>query len=118
MAHGGAVGVVLVLGAGQRSDRLLHQRLHHLQPGAYGQRQQAFLGRLSDLSQRDVTSAGMVSSGVLAVALLVWYCLATAVPFLVVLLADHPRPTRRQGSGGDRHLNFYESRDNLTISTP
>jgi len=26
--------------------------------------------------------------------------LPTAVPFLVVLLADHPRPTRRQGSGG------------------
>src|SRR5215203_2304190 len=23
-----------------------------------------------------------------------------AVPFLVVFLADHPRPTRRQGSGG------------------
>ena len=42
----------------------------------------------------------MVSSGVLAVASLVWYCLAMAVPFLVVFLADHPRPTRRQGSGG------------------
>src|SRR4029453_13659324 len=26
--------------------------------------------------------------------------LATAVPFLVVFLAEHPRPTRRQGSGG------------------
>jgi 2-alkyl-3-oxoalkanoate reductase len=36
-----------------------------------------------------------------------------AVPFLVVFLADHPRPTRRQGSGGDRHLKFYEPRDNL-----
>jgi hypothetical protein len=31
----------------------------------------------------------------------------------VVFLADHPRPTRRQSSGGDRHLNFYEPRDNL-----
>jgi hypothetical protein len=39
--------------------------------------------------------------------------LPTAVPFLVVFLADHPRPTRRQSSGGDRHLNFYEPRDNL-----
>src|SRR6266542_5514057 len=29
--------------------------------------------------------------------------LAMAVPFLVVFLADHPRPTRQQGSGGDRH---------------
>jgi hypothetical protein len=39
--------------------------------------------------------------------------LPTAVPFLAVFLADHPRPTRRQGSGGDRHLKFYEPRDNL-----
>ena len=37
----------------------------------------------------------------------------TAVPFLAVLVADHPRPTRRQDSGGDRHLKFHESRDNL-----
>jgi hypothetical protein len=37
----------------------------------------------------------------------------TAVPFLVVFLVDHPRPTRRQGSGGDRHLKIYEPRDNL-----
>jgi hypothetical protein len=36
-----------------------------------------------------------------------------AVPFLVVLLADHPRPTRRQAQVGDRHLNFHEPRDNL-----
>jgi hypothetical protein len=39
--------------------------------------------------------------------------LPMAVPFLVVFLADHPRPTRRQAQVGDRHLNFYESRDNL-----
>jgi hypothetical protein len=36
-----------------------------------------------------------------------------AVPFLVVFLADHPRPTTRQAQAGDHHLNFYESRDNL-----
>src|SRR4030095_7828268 len=59
------------------------------------------------------TSAGLARPGVLAVASLVWSCLPTAVPFLVVFLADHPRPTRRQGSGGDRHLKFYEPRDNL-----
>jgi hypothetical protein len=44
---------VLALGAGQLGDRLLHQRLQYLQPGAHGQRQQAFLGRLGDLGQRD-----------------------------------------------------------------
>jgi hypothetical protein len=32
-----------------------------------------------------------------------------------VLLADHPRPTRQQGSGGDRHLKFYEPRDILAL---
>src|SRR5512132_894559 len=46
------------------------------------------------------TSSGMVSPGMLASASLVWYCLPMAVPFLVVFLADHPRPTRREGSGG------------------
>jgi hypothetical protein len=63
--------VVLVFGAGQRGHRLLHQRPHHLQPGAHGQRQQALGGRLGDLASATVTSAGMVSSGVLASALLV-----------------------------------------------
>jgi len=47
------VRVVLALGTGQRGDRLLHQRLQHLQPGAHRQRQQALLGRLSDPGQRD-----------------------------------------------------------------
>jgi hypothetical protein len=58
VAHGGAVGVVLALGASQRGDRLLQQRPHHLQPGAHGQRQQAFLGRLGDLGQRDTDLLG------------------------------------------------------------
>ena len=47
-----------------------------------------------------LTSAGMVSPSVLASTAAVWYCLPMAVPFQVVFLADHPRPTRRQGSGG------------------
>jgi hypothetical protein len=66
-----------------------------------------------------VTCSGTASPrtlDMLAWTSVVWYCLLMAVPFLAVLLADHPRPTRWQGSGGDRHLNFYESRDNLTRS--
>jgi DDE superfamily endonuclease len=61
------------------------------------------------------TCSGMVSSGLLA-----WRPgSGTACPWrspsLVVLLADHPRPPRRQDSGGgDRHLNFHELRDNLS----
>jgi hypothetical protein len=34
-------------------------------------------------------------------------------PLLVELLGGCPTPTTRQASGGDRHLNFYEDRDNL-----
>jgi hypothetical protein len=59
------------------------------------------------------TLPGIVSPGVLASTSLVWYCLPMAVPFLVVFLADHPRPTRWQAQVGDRHLKFYELRDNL-----
>ncbi len=82
VAHGGAVGVVLALGAGQRGDRLLHQRAHHLQPGAHGQRQQAFLGRLGDLGQRDGD--------------LVWHDQASharlGVPRLILLAHGGPLP--------------------------
>jgi len=53
VADRGPVRVVLALGTGQRVHRLLHQRPQHLQPGAHGQRQQALLGRLGDLGQRD-----------------------------------------------------------------
>jgi hypothetical protein len=36
-----------------------------------------------------------------------------AVPFLVVFLADHPDLPLGRAQVGDRHLNFYELRDNL-----
>src|SRR4029434_7439317 len=38
-------------------------------------------------------------------------------PLLVELLGGCPTPTTRQVSGGDRHLNFYEDRDNLRSTT-
>jgi hypothetical protein len=34
---------------------------------------------------------------------------------LVELLGGCPTPTTRQASGGDRHLKFYEVRDNLAV---
>jgi hypothetical protein len=36
---------------------------------------------------------------------------------LVEQLGRCPTPTTRQASGGDRHLNFYEARDNLEPHT-
>ena len=100
VANRSPVGVVLAFGAGQRRDRLLHQGLHDLQSGANRQRQQASVAEWAISASATVTSLGMVSPSVLASTSLVWYCLPMAVPFLVVFLADHPRPTRRQGSGG------------------
>jgi hypothetical protein len=35
------------------------------------------------------------------------------VPFLVVLLADNPDLPAGRTQVGDRHLNFYDERDNL-----
>jgi hypothetical protein len=35
-----------------------------------------------------------------------------------MFLVDHPRPTTRQVSGGDRHLKFHEHRDNLQQHPP
>jgi hypothetical protein len=65
-----------------------------------------------------VTSSGMVSPSVLASTSLVWYCLPMAVPFLVVFLADHPDLPLGRAQVGDRHLNFYELRDNLRYGRP
>jgi hypothetical protein len=36
-------------------------------------------------------------------------------PLLVERLGGCPTPTTRQVSGGDRHLNFYGNRDNLSV---
>src|SRR3954469_23999771 len=41
-----------------------------------------------------------------------WYFLVTAVPCRWCL-GGRPTPTSRPVRAGDRHLNFYETRDNL-----
>jgi len=37
------------------------------------------------------------------------------VPLLLVCLGRRPTPTTGRSRAGDRHLNFYETRDNLPI---
>jgi hypothetical protein len=119
VAHGGAVGVVLAFRAGQPDHRLLHQGLHDLQPGADGQRQQAFLGRLGDLGERDGDLLGHDQPGHARVDVR-----------RLVLLARWRSPSSRcswritrdlpdgRAQVGDRHLNLYESRDNLPAAPP
>ena len=51
----------------------------------------------------------------------VWYFLLTVVPYpstsilWSVVFGGRPTPTARQASGGDRHLNFHEIRDNSLL---
>jgi hypothetical protein len=52
VAYRGPALVVPALRAGQRGHVGVHQRLHHLQAGADGQRQQALLHALGDLGHR------------------------------------------------------------------
>src|SRR4051794_10715346 len=47
-----------------------------------------------------------------------WYFLVTAVPCSKRCLGGRPTPTSRAVRAGDRHLNFYETRDNLRVRLP
>src|SRR4051812_16733352 len=47
-----------------------------------------------------------------------WYFLVTAVPCSKRCLGGRPTPTSRSVRAGDRHLNFYETRDNLLVGSP
>ena len=42
-----------------------------------------------------------------------WLLFFTAVPLLLVFLADARHLPHGRSRAGDRHLNFYETRDNL-----
>jgi hypothetical protein len=99
------------LGAGRRVHRLLHQQPQQLHLRSHGQGQQALVADSAISASATDTCSGMVSPGMLAWTSVVWYCLAVAVPILAVLLAAHPRPTRRQDAGGDRHRKISQSPD-------
>jgi hypothetical protein len=56
-------------------------------------------------------------AGVVAFTATFWLVFFTVVvPLLLVFLAERPTPTTRRSQAGDRHLNFYETRDNLSSS--
>jgi hypothetical protein len=102
--------------AGQRAYVGLHQRLHHLQAGAHGQRQQALAHRAGDRGHRHAYPLRHDEPSPAGVSILsFWYFLVTAVP-CQWCLGGRPTPTSRPVRAGDRHLNFHETRDNLQAS--
>jgi hypothetical protein len=80
----GPVGMVAALGTGQPVHLGGQHDLEHPQADPYGQ---------ASRPSRDRSACGG--------------------PLLVEQLGGCPTPTTRQASGGDRHRNFYEARDNL-----
>ena len=61
-----------------------------------------------------LTRSGTTDTSPVGVSILsFWYFLVTAVPCSKWCLGGRPTPTSRPVRAGDRHLNFYETRDNL-----
>jgi hypothetical protein len=114
VSHRRPLGVVAALGADQAGDILGQQSLQHLQAGPNGQGQQALTGGAGQLGNGDGHRLGQLElhtlSGTGAVGIL-----RHGGPLLVEPHGGCPTPTTRQASGGDRHLNFYEDRDNLPM---
>jgi hypothetical protein len=107
----GPLRVVAALGTDQPGHVLGQHGLQYLQAGPDRQGQQALAGGLGELD-RDGHLLGQLQLGVVgrggAVGIL-----RHGGPLLVERLGGCPTPTTRQVSGGDRHLNFYQDRDNL-----
>ena len=114
VAHRGPAMVVAALGPGQRADVRVHQCLHHLQTGTHGEGEQALLHVLGDLGHRHTDDSG--NPGVVASTGRFWLLFFTAVPCCWCVFGGRPTPTTQQVSSGDRHLNFYETRVNLTMT--
>src|SRR4051794_13620100 len=65
-----------------------------------------------------LTRSGTTNASPLGVSIFCcWYFLVTAVPCRWGL-GGRPTPTSRPVRAGDRHLNFYETRDNLRDGGP
>jgi hypothetical protein len=90
--------------------------LEHLQAGLHGQGQQPLTGGVGKLGDRDGHPLGQVTQGLVGGGGVV-SILRHGGPLLVERLGGCPTPTTRQVSGGDRHLNFYETRDNLRCAS-
>ena len=113
MAHCGPLREVAALGPDQPGDVLGEHGLKHLQAGPHGQGQQPLTGGAGKLGDRNGHLLGQVTQGLIGGGGVVGI-LRHGGPLLVEQLGRCPTPTTRQASGGDRHLNFYGNRDNLS----
>jgi hypothetical protein len=111
--HGGTVGVVAALGSDQPGNVSGQHGLEHLQARPDRQGQQALAGDAGQLGNRNGHLLGQLDLRVLGRGRSVGI-LRHGGPLLVELLGGCPTPTTRQVLGGDRHLNFYGNRDNLS----
>jgi hypothetical protein len=73
------------------------------------------MGRLVNATV--AASTGGTTASLPGAAVLFWEVLLTAVPFRQVwrVLADAQPLPHGRSRAEDRHLNFYESRDNLAV---
>ena len=108
----GTIRVVLATRPAHCGHVGLHQLLHHLQPCADREGQQPLAHVGGDLAHRHAHLLGHGER--VRVAGLGLVPLVHGGPLSPwVVFGGRPTPTARQASGGDRHLNFHESRDNL-----
>jgi hypothetical protein len=107
----GTIGVVAALGAGQPLDVGVQQAPQYPQTGPDREREQASRAAPASSASAIVTRSGRTNSA--SAGTVGCVCLGMWRSLLVEQLGRCPTPTTRQASGGDRHLKFYEVRDNL-----
>jgi hypothetical protein len=112
MTDRGPLREVAAPGTHQPGDVLLEHDLQHLQAGPHRQGEQPLAGGAGQLGHGDGHPLGQMIQGLVGGGSGLGI-LRHGGPLLVELLGGCPTPTTRQASGGDRHLNFYETRDNL-----
>jgi hypothetical protein len=112
---GETVGVVLAARADDLVDLGLQQLAQHAQPDADAEREQALLRRAGELAERVTHPLGQPPEAVATdVVGGVVYVLHRGLLLRLDGLGSHPpRSQRDRTRREDRHLKFYELRDNL-----
>jgi hypothetical protein len=108
---GDSIGIVLALRADNVDDFLFHQLGEHAQPDADAQGEQPFLRRADQLPERLLHARRQRQ--LLRSDLIPRYGLHGGSSCLERRLRHSPRSRRDRTRREDRHLKFYELRDNL-----
>ena len=115
VADRGAVGIVAALRADDLVDLGFHDLVQHAQPDADAQRQQPFLRRAGQLTQRVLHPLRQPLDAACADNLVgvVIYGSHGGPPVSMDLFALATLPTAADEAGGPPSIKFYELRDNL-----